>query len=86
MLYAIILVVLSSFLPILVGTGAFQGSYRSWKAGYFETLAGQIVGPWLGYLMLFGAAISNVGMFEEEMSADSWRIAVMAERGMLPKV
>ena len=46
----------------------------------------QVVGKWLSYFMIFGAAISNIGMFEGEMSSDSWCVAGMAERGMLPKV
>src|SRR5690606_17701261 len=54
MLYAILLVVLSSFFPVLVGTGAFRGSYQSWQAGYFVTVAGAlrnaIVGCVLGWL------------------------------------
>lgn len=46
MLYAILLVVLSSFFPVLVGTGAFRGSYQSWQAGYFVTVAGVCRQQW----------------------------------------
>jgi hypothetical protein len=30
------------------------------------------MGPWLGYWMMGAAAITNIGMFEAEMSSDAW--------------
>jgi L-asparagine transporter-like permease len=49
-------------------------------------LAVDIVGPWLGYWMLMASTLTNVGMFEAEMSSDAWQVAGMAEKGMIPKV
>ena len=36
--------------------------------------------------MMFAAAITNIGMFEAEMSSDAYQISGMADRGILPKV
>lgn len=83
---AVGLVFLSNFVPVLVGTGASSASYTEWSDGYFVHLANTIVGPWLGYWMMFAAAIANIGMFEAEMSSDAWQIAGMADRGILPSV
>lgn len=70
----------------MIGTGASDKPYSSWTDGYFVQLAKEIVGPWLGYWMMFASAISNIGMFEAEMSSDSWQVAGMADRGILPSV
>ena len=50
------------------------------------TVAVQIAGPWLGGWVVFSAGISNLALFEAEMSADAWQLMGMAERGYLPKV
>jgi amino acid transporter len=81
---AVILVFSSAFLPILIGTGASRAPYSEWTDGYFITLAREIVGPWLSYWLMLASALTNVGMFEAEMSSDSWQIAGMADRGILP--
>ena len=81
---AVLLVFLSAFLPILIGTGASAAPYTEWTDGYFVTLAKEIVGPWLSYWLMLASALTNIGMFEAEMSSDSWQIAGMADRGILP--
>lgn len=81
---AVLLVFLSAFLPILIGTGASEAPYTEWTDGYFVTLAKEIVGPWLSYWLMLASALTNIGMFEAEMSSDSWQIAGMADRGILP--
>lgn len=86
MLAAVLLVFLASFLPVLVGTGASPDPYTSWHDGYFTHLATKIVGPWLGCLLMFGATMTNIGMFEAEMSSDAWQVAGMADKGILPKI
>lgn len=83
---AVLLVFLSTFLPILVGTGASETNWEDWTDGYFIALAVDIVGPWLGYWMLLAATLTNVGMFEAEMSSDAWQVAGMAEKGIIPKI
>eukprot|EP01041_Mallomonas_annulata_P006894 gene6894-13989_t len=84
MFLAILLVFLMTFIPVLIGTGASDLPYGSWSDGCFARLAADIVGPWLGMWMVLGSAISNIGMFEAEMSTDAWQIAGMADRGILP--
>jgi amino acid transporter len=84
MAWAILLVFVTLFVPILVATGASSRPYTEWTDGYFVDLGRQIAGPWLSYWLMFASALSNVGMFEAEMSSDSWQVAGMADRGILP--
>ena len=86
MFLAILLVFLTLFIPILVATGASDRPLSEWTDGYFIDLGRQIAGPWLSYWMIFASALSNIGMFEAEMSSDSWQVAGMADRGILPAV
>jgi amino acid transporter len=74
LLLAILLVTLSTSIPILIGTGASTTPYSEWEDGYFTYLAVEIGGPWLGWWMMAGAMMSNIGMFEAEMSSDSWQV------------
>jgi amino acid transporter len=85
MFIAVLMVFVTSFVPILIGTGASTVPYTEWRDGYFVRLASEVVGPWLGYWMMFAAAVTNIGMFEAEMSSDAWQVAGMADRGILPK-
>jgi len=86
MLLAVGLVFVSLFLPVLVGTGASSEPYTQWTDGYFVHLASEIAGPWLALWMMFAATLTNVGMFEAEMTSDAWQVAGMAEHGILPKI
>jgi amino acid transporter len=86
MFIAVLMVFLSCFLPVLIGTGASKDPYTEWRDGYFVRLAAEVVGPWLGYWMMFAAAVTNIGMFEAEMSSDAWQVAGMADRGILPNI
>ena len=76
---AVAMVFLSCFVPVLVGLGVSPDPYTEWSDGYFVRLATETVGPWLGYWMMFGAAITNIGMFVAEMSSDAWQVAGMAD-------
>ena len=71
--WAVALVALSTFVPILVGTGASASPYTSWDDGYLSFLAVEVGGQWLGTWMTIGAMVSSVGMFVAEMSSDSWQ-------------
>lgn len=73
-------------LPLLVATGATDSTQEEWVDGNMATVAVQIAGPWLGGWVVFSAGISNLALFEAEMSADAWQLMGMAERGYLPKV
>jgi hypothetical protein len=78
---AIDMVFISLFLPILIGIGASNDPYTDWTDGFFVHLGSEIAGPWLGVWMMLAATVTNVGMFEAEMSSDAWQIAGMAEKG-----
>jgi amino acid transporter len=53
---------------------------------FFAQVGSDIVGKWLGVWIVAASAISSIGMFESEMSSDSFQLMGMAERGMLPAV
>ena len=69
---AVIMVFVSCFLPVLIGTGISSAPYTEWRDGYFIRLSFDAIGPWMGYWMMGAAAITNIGMFEAEMSSDAW--------------
>ncbi|XP_073275153.1 probable polyamine transporter At1g31830 isoform X1 [Primulina huaijiensis] len=83
--YALILVVLGYFFPLLTGTGAIPLQRELWTDGYFSDVAKVIGGVWLRWWIQGAAAMSNMGMFVAEMSSDSFQLLGMAERGMLPE-
>ncbi|MQL97399.1 hypothetical protein Taro_030094 [Colocasia esculenta] len=83
--YALILVVLAYFFPLLVGTGAIPLDRELWSDGYFSDIAKIIGGVWLRWWLQGASALSNMGMFVAEMSSDSFQLLGMAERGMLPE-
>ncbi|KAM7250721.1 hypothetical protein ACFE04_022604 [Oxalis oulophora] len=83
--FALILVVVGYFFPLLIGTGALPLERQLWTDGYFSDIAKLLGGVWLQYWMQGAAAMSNMGMFLAEMSSDSFQLLGMAERGMLPE-
>ncbi|CAJ2647007.1 probable polyamine transporter At1g31830 isoform X1 [Trifolium pratense] len=83
--YALILVVVAYFFPLLIGTGAVPVQRELWTDGYFADIAMIIGGVWLRWWLQAAAAMSNMGMFVAEMSSDSFQLLGMAERGMLPE-
>ncbi|CAN4076099.1 unnamed protein product [Withania somnifera] len=72
--YAVILVVLSYFFPLLVGTRAVPSDIAK--------ILGVVRLRWW---IQGAAALSNMGTFVAEMSSDSFQLLGMAERGMLPE-
>lgn len=83
--YALILVVLGYFFPLLIGTGSVPVNRELWTDGYFSDVAKILGGVWLRGWIQAAAAMSNMGMFVAEMSSDSFQLLGMAERGMLPE-
>lgn len=83
--YALILVVLGYFVPLLIGTGSVPFDRELWTDGYFSDIAKIVGGVWLRWWVQAAAAMANMGMFVAEMSSDSFQLLGMAERGMLPK-
>jgi amino acid transporter len=75
----VIMVALGYILPLLVAVGATDYSQADWVDGHLGTVAVDIGGSWLGAWTIFAAGISNVAMFEAEMSSDAFKIMGMGE-------
>ncbi|XP_020209806.2 polyamine transporter RMV1, partial [Cajanus cajan] len=86
LVYAVLLVVLGYFFPLVVGTGAMPVNIELWSDGYFSEVATVIGGVWLRCWVQAASALSNMGMFVAEMSSDSFQLLEMAERGMVPEI
>ncbi|KAE8702221.1 putative polyamine transporter [Hibiscus syriacus] len=83
---AVILVVLSYLIPLLAGTGSLRSSHSEWIDGYFAEVGMLIGGFWLKWWVQAAAAMSNLGLFEAEMSGDAFQLLGMSEMGMLPVI
>ena len=83
--WAVVMVTAGYILPLLVALGASDATQFDWVDGYLAKAASDIVGPWLGAWTVFAAGISNIALFQAELSADSLALMGMAERGYLPK-
>lgn len=86
LLGAVVLVVLSYIIPLLAGTGALDSDSSEWSDGYFAEVGTLIGGLWLKWWIQAAAAMSNMGLFEAEMSSDAYQLLGMSEIGMLPSV
>lgn len=73
-------------IPLLVVTGSTDYKQCEWVDGQLGKAAIDIGGTWLGGWTVFAAGISNLALFEAELSSDSYQLMGMAERGHLPKV
>ncbi|TVU03819.1 hypothetical protein EJB05_50628, partial [Eragrostis curvula] len=84
---AVALVVGAYLVPLLAGTGALPPeSAAEWTDGFFSEVGQRIGGPWLRVWIQAAAAMSNMGLFEAEMSSDSFQLLGMAEMGMIPAI
>lgn len=86
MIMSVFLVFISYSLPLLAALGAAESEQSDWQEGYLGVVASKIGGSWLGGWTVFAAAISNLSLFEAEMSADAYQLLGMAERGLIPKI
>ncbi|XP_042494768.1 probable polyamine transporter At3g19553 isoform X2 [Macadamia integrifolia] len=84
LLGAVVLVVSSYLIPLLAGTGALDSAQSEWSDGYFAEVGMLIGGLWLKWWIQAAAAMSNMGLFEAEMSSDAFQLLGMSEMGMLP--
>jgi amino acid transporter len=85
MFLSVIFVVFSYLLPLLAALGATDTKQEDWDAGFFTTVAIAIGGSWLGAYTVLASAISNIALFEAEMSGDAYQLMGMADRGLIPK-
>ncbi|CAL4898356.1 unnamed protein product [Urochloa decumbens] len=84
---AVGLVVGAYLVPLLAGTGALPSETAAeWTDGFFSEVGQRIGGPWLRVWIQAAAAMSNMGLFEAEMSSDSFQLLGMAEMGMIPAI
>lgn len=86
MFYAVVLVSTCYFFPLLIAIGASHAEREDWTDGYLAVVTGDVVGPWLGAWTVFAAGISNIALFQAELSADAFQLMGMADRGHLPKI
>jgi amino acid transporter len=75
----VIMVALGYIVPVLVAVGATDYSQTEWVDGHLGVVAMDIGGKWLGLWTIFAAGISNVAMFEAEMSSDAFKIMGMGK-------
>jgi len=73
-------------LPLLVVTGATDYTQSEWVDGQLGQVALDIGGKMLGTWTVLAAGISNLALFEAELSSDSYQLMGMAQRGHLPKI
>ena len=86
MFWSVLFVVAGYFIPMLFILGASDAPQDAWVDGYLAAVAYDVVGPWLGAWTVFAAGISNIALFQAEMSSDAFQLMGMADRGYLPKV
>jgi amino acid transporter len=86
LMWSLVMVVMGYFVPLVVILGASGARQQDWRDGYFEDVATNVVGPWLGAWTVFSAGISNIALFQAELSADAFQLMGMADRGYLPKI
>ena len=79
MFLGLAMVVFGYVVPLLVAVGATDYSQADWVDGFLENVAVDIGGKWLGVWTVFAAGISNIAMFEAEMSSDAFKIMGMGE-------
>ncbi|KAL7516449.1 hypothetical protein ACHAWX_001480 [Stephanocyclus meneghinianus] len=82
----LVLSIICYIVPLLVALGATDYKQSEWVDGHLGAVAVDIGGHWLGAWTIFAAGISNLAVFEAELSADSFQLMGMAERGYLPKI
>ncbi|KAJ0011323.1 hypothetical protein Pint_33109 [Pistacia integerrima] len=86
LLGAVVLVISSYLIPLLAGTGALSTPSSEWSDGYFAEVGMLIGGFWLKWWIQAASAMSNLGLFEAEMSGDAFQLLGMSEMGMLPSI
>jgi hypothetical protein len=64
--------------PLLIGIAVSDNVYGDWTLGYFGHVAELVGGPGLAVAVTVAAAVSQVGMFEAEMSSDSYQVRASA--------
>ena len=79
MFIGVLAIVLGYLIPLLVAVGATESNQADWVDGYLAVVAGEIGGKWLATWIVFAAGISNLALFEAEMSSDSFLLMGMGK-------
>ncbi len=64
--------------PLLIATGATDYEQKDWVDGHLSNVARDIGGEWLAAWTVFAVGISNLSLFEAEMSADAYQVRYRA--------
>ena len=86
LMFGLVVVFSCYFFPLLIAIGSFDSEQADWTDGYMAVVNAKVVGPWLGTWTVFAAGISNIGLFQAELSSDAFQFMGMADRGYLPRV
>jgi amino acid transporter len=86
MTWAVLMVFTGYLFPLMVALGASDAKQSDWVDGYLATAASNIVGPWLGGWTVFAAGISNIALYQAELSTEAYQLMGMAERGYVPSL
>jgi amino acid transporter len=86
MAWSVLMVASCYFFPLLIAIGATDADQHEWVDGFLARVTGDVVGPWLGAWTVFAAGISNIALFQAELSADAFQLMGMADRGHVPKL
>lgn len=86
LILSVIIVSAGYFFPLLIILGVTDTPQEEWVDGYMAVVALQIAGPILGIWLIFASGISNIGLFQAELSSDSLMLMGMARRGYVPKI
>lgn len=79
------LVMIFYVFPMAVAIGVSDGDQIEWQSGYIATLASEAVGKWLGNWLIVAAGISNIALYQSQMSGGVFKLLGMAHNGLLPK-
>lgn len=85
LLSAVILTCAAYIVPLMAVSGVGDLNQMVWESGYMADAARMISGQWLKYWIEIGAVLSNIGLFEAQLSSSSYQLLGMAELGFLPK-
>lgn len=86
MFWSVLFVFLGYFVPLFVLLGASDAPQSAWVDGYLATSISNLFGSWLGDWTVFAAGVSNIALFQAEISSDAYQLMGMSDRGYLPGV
>ncbi|GJF30585.1 ethanolamine permease [Kitasatospora sp. NE20-6] len=84
---SVVLIMVGYLLPTIasLATGADgDAGWRSWEAGSFSAVAGQLAGPWLQWAVTLGGMFAAVAMFSALLASNSRLPLVLARDGYFP--